>query len=86
MSRARRPRRKAGSESAARSAIAFRDDGLQADERNLATDLAAEKARKDAKDVLLNEAVHIVSDAAGVLPNSVRIADRLKPEPMALPH
>ena len=32
------------------------DDGLQADERNLASELAAEKAAKDAKDVMLHEA------------------------------
>ncbi len=38
------------------------DDGLQANERSLSADLAAEKARKDAKDVLLDEAVHILGD------------------------
>ena len=44
-----------------------RDDGLQPDERNLADALAAEKARKDAKDVLLDEAVNIVGDVATML-------------------
>jgi carboxyl-terminal processing protease len=38
------------------------DDGLQADERNLTKELAAEKSRKSAKDVLLNEAVNILGD------------------------
>lgn len=39
-----------------------RDDGLQSNERNIDADLAIEKARKDAKDILLNEAAHILSD------------------------
>jgi carboxyl-terminal processing protease len=43
------------------------DDGLQPDERNLADELAAEKARKNAKDVLLDEAVNIVGDVATML-------------------
>lgn len=44
----------------------FSDDGLQANERNLTSDLAAEKARKDAKDILLIEAANIVSDQAAL--------------------
>ncbi|HNE15272.1 MAG TPA: carboxy terminal-processing peptidase [Rhodocyclaceae bacterium] len=40
----------------------LRDDGLQAGERSLAADLAAEKARKERKDVLLQEAASIVGD------------------------
>ena len=42
----------------------LRDDGLQAGERSLAADLAAEKARKERKDVLLQEAASIVGDEA----------------------
>lgn len=38
------------------------DDGLQSNERNLSDDLALEKARKDVKDVLQNEAAAIVVD------------------------
>jgi carboxyl-terminal processing protease len=40
------------------------DDGLQADERSLSADLAIENARKNAKDVLLNEAGAILADVA----------------------
>jgi carboxyl-terminal processing protease len=58
---------------------ALRDDGLQADERNLANELAAEKVRKNAKDVLLNEAVHILSDEVGVLKTGISLAARVKP-------
>jgi carboxyl-terminal processing protease len=51
-------------QAAARAAGALQDDGLQAGERNLAKELAAEKTRKSAKDVLLNEAVNILCDEA----------------------
>jgi carboxyl-terminal processing protease len=55
------------------------DDGLQADERNLAAELAAEKAAKNAKDVLLQEAVHILSDEVGMLKTDTRMASRVMP-------
>jgi len=58
---------------------ALRDDGLRADERNLANQLAAEKVRKNAKDVLLNEAVQILGDEVGVLETGARLAARVKP-------
>lgn len=40
------------------------DDGLQANERSLSADIAIENARKNAKDVLLNEAAAILADKA----------------------
>ena len=55
------------------------DDGLQPGERNLTDELAAEKARKSEKDILLDEAVHIVSDAAGVLKSNSLLADQVSP-------
>jgi carboxyl-terminal processing protease len=55
------------------------DDGLQADERDLSNELAAEKARKDAKDILLDEAAHILSDQAGLLKPEARVAVGSKP-------
>ncbi|WP_407061893.1 carboxy terminal-processing peptidase [Brucella gallinifaecis] len=42
------------------------DDGLQSNERSLTADIALEKARKNADDVLQNEAAAIVSDLAGL--------------------
>lgn len=45
----------------------LRDDGLQANERNIAEDLAEEKARKEAKDVLLVEAAHILGSEVRLL-------------------
>ena len=44
-----------------------RDDGLQVNERNLATELAAEREQKEAKDVFLIEAAHILADEVDVL-------------------
>jgi carboxyl-terminal processing protease len=38
------------------------DDGMLSDERSLSADIALEKARKNAKDVLLNEAAAILAD------------------------
>jgi carboxyl-terminal processing protease len=43
------------------------DDGLQADERGLQADIALENARKNAKDVLRNEAASIVADQSELL-------------------
>ncbi|MGI2033604.1 carboxy terminal-processing peptidase [Rhizobium panacihumi] len=43
------------------------DDGLQSNERSLTADLAIETARKNAKDVLKNEAAAIVADQADLL-------------------
>ena len=42
------------------------DDGLQANERSLSADIAIEKARKNTKDVLLNEAASILADEANL--------------------
>jgi len=55
------------------------DDGLQADERSLASELAAEKAAKDAKDILLTEAAHIMADEISLLRTDVRMASRVAP-------
>ncbi|HEY0061684.1 MAG TPA: carboxy terminal-processing peptidase [Telluria sp.] len=55
------------------------DDGLQGDERSLVADLAAEKAAKEAKDVMLNEAAHILSDVVGMVKTDTRLASRLMP-------
>jgi len=61
-----------------------RDDGLQADERNMVKDLAAEKARKSAKDVLLNEAVHVLSDEVELLTGGAKLAPVRAGKPLAL--
>ncbi len=75
----------AGKKPALRKDSALRDDGLQIDERNLATELATEKVQKSAKDVFLDEAVHILSDEAGMLKSGVRLAVRAKPGSASAP-
>lgn len=50
------------------------DDGLQANERSLSADIAMENARKNAKDVLLNEAAAIVSDEADLRSGALKSA------------
>jgi len=55
------------------------DDGLQANERTLTVELAQEKAAKDAKDILLNEATHILSDEVDLLKGDTRLAARVMP-------
>ena len=59
---------------------ALQDDGLQASERSLVADLAAEKARKNAKDVLLAEAARIVADDADLSAGRSQIAMRERVE------
>jgi carboxyl-terminal processing protease len=50
-----------------RRIASMRDDGLQSDERNLKQELAEEKARKDEKDALLNEAARVMGDTVDLL-------------------
>jgi len=54
-----------GSDGAARG-DALTDDGLQFNERKLSKDLAIEKTQKSVNDVLLNEAVSILSDSVAL--------------------
>ena len=60
--------------SARTTAGALQDDGMLSSERNLSADLAIENANKNAKDILLNEAAHILSDEVGLLKNNSRLA------------
>jgi carboxyl-terminal processing protease len=69
----------AGRAKAALKGILHQDDGLQADERNLAAELAEEKAAKNAKDVLLQESAHILADEVGMLKTDTRMASRAMP-------
>lgn len=66
--------RKADQTTATEDSAVLQDDGLQSNERNLASDLAIESARKKAKDVLLNEAAHILSDGAELRTTDARLA------------
>jgi carboxyl-terminal processing protease len=60
--------------SAKATSHALQDDGMLSSERNLSADLAIENANKNTKDILLNEAVHILSDEVGLLKADSRLA------------
>lgn len=57
----------------------FQDDGMLSSERKISDELALEKARKSAKDILLNEAAHIVSDEAVLLMKPAGMVASTKP-------
>jgi len=67
-------KREAGKDASNGSGNPVRDDGLQPGERSLAIELAAEKVRESAKDVLLIEAVQILGDAVRVLTPAAQAA------------
>jgi len=58
---------------------ALQDDGMQPDERNIKANLAIENANKNFKDILLNEAVHILSDEADLLEKNKKVATSILP-------
>lgn len=62
----------------------FEDDGLQSNERALDSELAIEKADQNARDVLLDETAHILSDEVDLLKAPPRVsadlaANRVRP-------
>jgi carboxyl-terminal processing protease len=71
-------------ERAAERGAALRDDGLQPGERKLANELAAEKARKDAKDIFLDEAVNILGDEVAVMQTGGGLTARIQRGPVLL--
>ncbi len=62
----------AGAAQVAASALA--DDGLQINERKLGTDLAAAETRGAVQDIILNEAVSILSDSVALKQGKSRVA------------
>jgi len=58
----------------------LQDDGLLATERDLSAVLAAEKTKKSAKDVLLDEAVHILGDEVDLLKSDTKLSARVLPD------
>jgi carboxyl-terminal processing protease len=55
----------------------IQDDGLQANERNLNAELAAEKASKSAKDVFQVEAAAVLADELDLIHSSARLAQQV---------
>jgi carboxyl-terminal processing protease len=73
-----------GKDRASEKGSTFRDDGLQPGERKLATELAEEKARKGAKDILLDEAVNILADEVAVLKTGKGLTAHIQRAPVLL--
>ncbi len=69
----------AASGKASSPARSRRDDGLQFNERSLADELADEKARKDARDVLLAETGQVMCDETALLKGNAKLAARVLP-------
>jgi carboxyl-terminal processing protease len=55
------------------------DDGLNANERSLKSDLKEQKEAKKAKDVELNETAHILFDAVGLINANPKLAKEVLP-------
>lgn len=55
------------------------DDGLQPGERSLQSDLAREKAAKDAKDTELDETAHILADEVDLIHGNTKLASEVLP-------
>ena len=64
----------AGADKAQAAASALADDGLQFNERKLGTDLAAAETRGAVQDIILDEAVSILSDSVALKQGKSRVA------------
>ncbi|MEP7044426.1 MAG: hypothetical protein ABI843_15280, partial [Dokdonella sp.] len=53
--------------------------GLQADERDISSDLKREKEAKSKRDVVLDEAAHILADEVGLIRTDTKLAARVLP-------
>ncbi|HEY0180632.1 MAG TPA: carboxy terminal-processing peptidase [Dokdonella sp.] len=57
----------------------LQDDGLQPDERSLSSDLKREKEAKDKRDVVLDEAAHVLTDEVDLIRTDTKLAARVLP-------
>jgi carboxyl-terminal processing protease len=55
------------------------DDGLQADERGISSELEREKEAKSKKDVALQEAAHILADEVALIRGDTKLAQQVLP-------
>lgn len=62
------------------------DDGLQANERNVAADVAREEAAKKVTDPLLRESAAILGDAIGLLGGDAKLAAQVLPQARSAGH
>jgi len=59
------------------------DDGLQADERSIKSQVEREKQAKERKDVALDEAAHILADEIGLIRADTKLAQQVLPQTAA---
>ena len=62
------------------------DDGLQANERDVAKDVAREEAAKKSRDPLLRESAAILGDAIGLLGADAKLAAQVLPQASSAAH
>ncbi|MEO7326108.1 MAG: tail-specific protease, partial [Dokdonella sp.] len=63
----------------AKDLASAQDDGLQADERSVASDLKREKEEKSKRDVVLDEAAHVLADEVGIIRTDTKLAQVVLP-------
>jgi len=61
------------------------DDGLQPDERGIETDIKREQAAKEKRDVVLDEAAHILADEISLIRTDTKLASRVLPRGVVMP-
>ncbi len=61
------------------------DDGLQPDERGVSKEIAREKEAKQRRDVILNEAAHILADEIDLVRADVKLAQQVLPHAVRAP-
>jgi carboxyl-terminal processing protease len=64
---------------------ALQDDGLQPDERGISNDIAREKEAKEKRDVILDEAAHILADEIGLVRSDTKLAQQVLPRGVVVP-
>jgi len=69
----------------AKELAAAQDDGLQADERSVASDIKREKEQKAKRDIVLDEAAHIVADEVGLIRTDTKLAATVLPHGVTVP-
>jgi carboxyl-terminal processing protease len=65
--------------------VATQDDGLQPDERGIETDIKREQAAKEKRDVVLDEAAHILADEISLIRTDTKLASRVLPRGVVMP-
>ena len=60
-------------------------DGLQPDERGIENDIKREQAAKEKRDVVLDEAAHILADEISLIRTDTKLASRVLPRGVVMP-